>query len=53
MSSIKLFDLSGGVAVVSGGIGRSIALGLAQAGSAVALLERTGAPVSLLSHFQF
>ena len=39
MSSTKLFDLSGGVAAVTGGnggIGRSIALGLAQAGAAVA-----------------
>jgi len=43
MSSTKLFDLSGRVAVVTGGnggIGRGIALGLAQAGSAVAILAR-------------
>jgi 2-dehydro-3-deoxy-D-gluconate 5-dehydrogenase len=43
MSLTKLFDLSGRVAVVTGGnggIGRGIALGLAQAGSAVAILAR-------------
>jgi 2-deoxy-D-gluconate 3-dehydrogenase len=43
MSSKNLFDLSGRVAVVTGGnggIGRGIALGLAQAGSAVAVLAR-------------
>src|SRR5258705_8042835 len=43
MSSTKLFDLSGRVAVVTGGkggMGRGIALGLAQAGSAVAILAR-------------
>jgi len=43
LESTKLFDLSGRVAVVTGGnggIGRSIALGLAQAGSAVAVLAR-------------
>src|ERR1700747_1777547 len=43
MSSTKLFDLSGRVAVVTGGnggIGRGIAFGLAQAGSAVAVLAR-------------
>ena len=43
MSSTNLFDLSGRVAVVTGGnsgIGRGIALGLAQAGSAVAVLAR-------------
>ena len=39
----NLFDLSGHVAVVTGGnggIGRSIALGLAQAGAAIAVLAR-------------
>nr|WP_263368811.1 SDR family NAD(P)-dependent oxidoreductase [Edaphobacter bradus] len=43
MSLANLFDLSGHVAVVTGGnggIGRSIALGLAQAGAAVAVLAR-------------
>jgi 2-dehydro-3-deoxy-D-gluconate 5-dehydrogenase len=43
MSSKNLFDLSGRVAVVTGGnggIGRGIALGLAQAGSAVAVVAR-------------
>jgi 2-deoxy-D-gluconate 3-dehydrogenase len=43
MSSANLFDLSGHVAVVTGGnggIGRSIALGLAQAGAAIAVLAR-------------
>jgi 2-deoxy-D-gluconate 3-dehydrogenase len=43
MPLTKLFDLSGRVAVVTGGnggIGRGIALGLAQAGSAVAVLAR-------------
>ena len=43
MLSTKLFDLSGRVAVVSGGnggIGRGIALGLAQAGSAAAVIAR-------------
>jgi NAD(P)-dependent dehydrogenase (short-subunit alcohol dehydrogenase family) len=39
----NLFDLSGHVAVVtggSGGIGRGIALGLAQAGAVIAVLAR-------------
>jgi 2-dehydro-3-deoxy-D-gluconate 5-dehydrogenase len=43
MSSPKLFDRNGRVAAVTGGnggIGRSIALGLAQAGAAVAILAR-------------
>jgi 2-dehydro-3-deoxy-D-gluconate 5-dehydrogenase len=43
MSLANLFDLSGHVAVITGGnggIGRSIALGLAQAGAAVAVLAR-------------
>ena len=40
ISSTKLFDLSGRVAVVNGGIGRGIALGLAKAGSSVAVLAR-------------
>ena len=43
MASPKMFDLSGEVAVVTGGnggIGRGIALGLAQAGAAVAILAR-------------
>jgi len=43
MQPAKLFDLRGRAAVVTGGnggIGRAIALGLAQAGSAVAVLGR-------------
>jgi 2-dehydro-3-deoxy-D-gluconate 5-dehydrogenase len=43
MPTTELFDLSGRIAVVTGGnggIGRGIALGLAQAGAAVAVLAR-------------
>jgi 2-deoxy-D-gluconate 3-dehydrogenase len=45
MSDLSLFDLSGEVAVVTGGnggIGRSIALGLARAGAAIAIMARNG-----------
>jgi 2-dehydro-3-deoxy-D-gluconate 5-dehydrogenase len=44
MPTTSLLDLSGRVAVVTGGnggIGRGIALGLAQAGAAVAVLARS------------
>lgn len=43
MSTIKLFDLTGNVAVITGGnggIGRSIAIGLAKAGASVAIFAR-------------
>src|ERR1700681_731966 len=43
MAAPKMFDLSGEVAVVTGGnggIGRGIALGLAQAGASIAILAR-------------
>ena len=43
MPTTNLFDLSGRVAVITGGnggIGRGIALGLAQAGAAIAVLAR-------------
>ena len=46
MPTTNLFDLSGRVAVVTGGnggIGRGIALGLAQAGAAIAVLARNEA----------
>ncbi|MGO9453677.1 MAG: SDR family NAD(P)-dependent oxidoreductase [Candidatus Binataceae bacterium] len=43
MAAPKMFDLAGNIAVVTGGnggIGRGIALGLAEAGAAVAILAR-------------
>src|SRR6516162_7703107 len=43
MPTTELFDLSGRISIVTGGnggIGRAIALGLAQAGAAVAVLAR-------------
>ncbi|WP_299162011.1 SDR family oxidoreductase [uncultured Eudoraea sp.] len=46
MTSTKLFDLTGNVAVITGGnggIGRSIAIGLAQAGASVAIFGRNDA----------
>ena len=51
MKSKKLFDLSGKVAVVTGGnggIGRSLALGFARAGCAVAIIGRNEAKNQLV-----
>lgn len=44
MPELSLFDLTGEIAVFTGGnggIGRGIALGLAQAGASVAVLDAT------------
>ena len=43
MGTTKLFNLSGNIAVITGGnggIGRSIAIGLAEAGASVAIFGR-------------
>jgi NAD(P)-dependent dehydrogenase (short-subunit alcohol dehydrogenase family) len=42
MADLQAFDLDGQVAVVTGGIGRAIALGLAGAGAKVAIWGRNG-----------
>jgi NAD(P)-dependent dehydrogenase (short-subunit alcohol dehydrogenase family) len=56
MPSANLFDLSGRAAVVTGGIGRGIALGLAQAGAAVAfwrvMRRRTNASLASFMHWE-